>query len=365
MAIQVIDESTQNLTNLESSNKHLKIVNYIWDIDSLSWVKQSSVSGGTGEAVTVTNFPAVFPISDNGGSITVDGSITVLNDVASDQSVQDTTAAVNLVKTAVDNVNTTLQSGTIFVDTNKTTEHTFTQAGVIPINTDLLIINCSDYGSISIQITSMGTAGVITPSWSNDGIVFNTAGLGTPSGGVATSMNTANIWRSEICGKYLRLRLTTATTGGTTSIVVNGRQAVVAASAQSVIAGASSSLIGDISTQYRASSTGAASGYHIVSLATTNPAIIKASAGRVVGWTIANTSMLWRFVKLHNQSTSPTAGVSVFRTIPIAPGAVLTQSLPGGIAFTSGIAITIVNGANDSDATAVGANEVVGDIYFA
>lgn len=365
MTIQVIDESTQNLTNLESSNKHLKIVNYIWDIDSLSWVKQSSVSGGTGEAVTVTNFPAVFPISDNGGSVTVDGTVTITNDVASDQSVQDTTAAVNLVKTAVDNVNTTLQSGTIFVDTNKTTEHVFTQSGVIPINTDLLIIDCSDYGSLSIQITSMGTSGVISPAWSNDGIVFNTANIGTPTGGIASSANAIGIWRSEICGKYLRLRLTTATTGGTTTVVVNGRQAVVAPSAQSIIAAASSSLIGDISTQYRAGSTGAASGYHIVSLATTNPAVIKASAGRVVGWTLANTSMLWKFVKLHNQTTSPTAGVSVFRTIPIAPGAVLTQSLPGGIAFTTGIGITIVNGASDADATAVGAAEVVGDIYFA
>lgn len=283
--------------------------------------------------------------------------------IALDTSVQAVKTSTDAVKSSVDLTNTRLLGGVPLLNT--ITETTYSLAGVIAINTDLLIIDCTDFSSLSIQVTSMGTAGVITPNWSNDGVNYNSASLSSPAGAASTTLSAVGIWRTEVCGKYLRLRLTTATTGGTTSLVVHGKKSPIANAVQGVLINAGASLIGDVSMQYRAGSTGAASGTHLVSAATTNPTVVKASAGRVVGWSFANTTASWRYVKLHNQTTSPTAGTGVVRTIAIPPNGLAQQSIPGGIAFTTGIALTTVTGAADSDTTVVAANDIVGDLFFA
>lgn len=123
--------------------------------------------------------------------------------------------------------------------------------------------------------------------------------------------------------------------------------------------------IGDVGVTYRANATGAASGAHIVSAGTTNPTIVKNAAGRLLGWSLANNSASWRYVKFHNQATAPTAGTGVVRTVAIPPNGVREVSFEGGIAFTTGIGMTIVAGAADADNTAIGAAEVVGDVFFA
>jgi hypothetical protein len=128
---------------------------------------------------------------------------------------------------------------------------------------------------------------------------------------------------------------------------------------------AGTNLAADVGQQYRANATGAASGTHIVSAATTNATIVKGSAGRVIGWSLANTNAAWRYVKLHNQTTTPTAGTGVVRTIAIPPNGVNTFKIEGGIAFSTGIGLTTVTGAADADTAAVGLNDIIGDLFFA
>lgn len=125
-----------------------------------------------------------------------------------------------------------------------------------------------------------------------------------------------------------------------------------------------SNLIGDVGLQVRANATGAASIHHIVSAATTNVAQIKATAGRVLGYCLSNTNAAWRYVKLHNVS-SATAGAGVVMTIGIPPNGRVELSIPQGVGFGGAISRSIVTGAADTDATAVGLNDVVGDIFFA
>ena len=127
---------------------------------------------------------------------------------------------------------------------------------------------------------------------------------------------------------------------------------------------AGTAAIGDVGQQYRANATGAASGAHIVSAATTNATVVKASAGRVLGWCLSNTTASFKFVKLHNQTTTPTAGAGVVRTIALPPNATVTFALEGGIAFSTGIGLTIVTGSADADNTAVAVGDVVGDLFF-
>lgn len=127
---------------------------------------------------------------------------------------------------------------------------------------------------------------------------------------------------------------------------------------------AGANLIGDVGTQVRANATGAASIHHIVSAASTNVAQIKATAGRVYGYCLSNTTAAWVYVKLHNVA-SATAGAGVVMTIGLPPNGKAECSIPAGIAFATAISRSIVTGAADADATAVTLNAVVGDIFFA
>lgn len=141
---------------------------------------------------------------------------------------------------------------------------------------------------------------------------------------------------------------------------VSGTQAV----SGTVTAGAGTAAIGDVGLQVRANATGAASIHHIVSAATTNVAQIKATAGRVLGYCLSNTTASWRYVKLHNVA-SATAGAAVAMTIGIPPNGKAECYIAQGIGFATAISRSIVTGAADADATAVGAGDVVGDFFFA
>jgi hypothetical protein len=189
----------------------------------------------------------------------------------------------------------------------------------------------------------------------------------TTAGQTNSSFNSAGIWNFQKQARYLRLRLSTATTAGTTTIYTEAYQTVpqLFFATTSVSLAANSAFAGDFAIAYRGSSTNAASGAHIVSAATTNATIVKASGGRVLGAFLANTTASWKFVKLHNQATLPTAGTGIVRTIPIPPNGFASFSFEGGIAFTTGIGLTIVTGSADSDATAVAAGDVVGELIFA
>jgi hypothetical protein len=128
---------------------------------------------------------------------------------------------------------------------------------------------------------------------------------------------------------------------------------------------AGTAAIGDVGQQYRANATGAASGTHLVSGASTNATVVKAGAGRLLGFVLTNNAAAKVYVKFHNQTTTPTAGSGVVRSVGIPAGGTIAFSLEGGIAFSTGIALTTVTGAADADTTAVAANDIVGDIFFA
>lgn len=129
---------------------------------------------------------------------------------------------------------------------------------------------------------------------------------------------------------------------------------------------AGTNAIGDVGVQYRANNTGAATPRHIVSAASTNATNVKNAAGRLIGYQFINNATAVRYVKLHNSSTAPTAGAGVFMTIGIPPnGGKAEVTCEGGVGFSAGIGYTIVTGAADSDATAVAANDVVGELFYA
>lgn len=110
--------------------------------------------------------------------------------------------------------------------------------------------------------------------------------------------------------------------------------------------------------------SGGYSTYHLVSAASTNATNIKASAGQLYGWYIFNGNAAARKVAFHNTAGTPTAGASVFFSLVIPAGGGANAFGEGGIPFSTGIGITTVTGVADSDATAVGANDLVINLWY-
>lgn len=106
--------------------------------------------------------------------------------------------------------------------------YNFTQDGVIAIDTDLQTIECGKaIKGLSIQISSLGTTGVITPEWSNDNTNWVGATIYTPAAVAVTTISAAGLWVTNTKARYFRLRLSTATTVGTTTISTFGFQSTV------------------------------------------------------------------------------------------------------------------------------------------
>lgn len=247
---------------------------------------------------------------------------------------------------------------------------TYSVAGVITINTDLVTLDCSQITQVSVHVTSVGTTGTITVQWSNYSD-FSALSIGRIIDANTTSVGNTiaapGLFMLNIPARYMRLRMTTATTAGTTAFQISTGQQTNVVSIQNGVTtspAASITLIGDVGVQYRPTATGAASRHHLVSAATTNATIVKAGAGRLIGWTVSNTNAAWRYVKIHNTATTPAAGTGIIQTVGIPPNQTISFKLEGGMSFTTGIGVTTVTGAADADATAVGANDLIIDIFF-
>ena len=251
-------------------------------------------------------------------------------------------------------------------------------------------LDISKHRAFSTQIISTATAGTFIFEGSNDNVnfqpipVYNQAlVIRVPIVTAITASASQIIYEGSCNFKYLRLRIVSTLTGGsvrtssiflhtplstTSQIISNGTAANLLTTVSGTVTaniGAGTNAIGDVGMQYRANATGAASRFHLISAATTNLTNIKNAAGRLVGYSISNTNAAWRYIKLHNLATAPTAGASVFMTIGVPPNGTRELAIDAGVAFTTGIAISTVTGAADTDTTAVGANDLIIDIFFA
>lgn len=245
-------------------------------------------------------------------------------------------------------------------------------------------LNVSGYRAASVQVVCTATGGTFIFEQSNNNVdwaalpVFNAALItGVAITSAITATNSAIIYTFPLRCNFVRLRIATTLTGGsaqafsrigtdpwTPSATLVAQPTLANLNMQAALVGGTN-VVGDVGQQYRGNATGAASGTHIVSAATTNATIVKASAGRVLGWSLLNTTATIQYVKLHNQTTSPTAGTGVVRTIGIPANGARELAIEGGIAFTTGIGMTIVTGSADADATATTLGAVIGDLFFA
>lgn len=256
-------------------------------------------------------------------------------------------------------------------------EYTYNVAGVIAINTVLMQIDCSQIRSLYIQCVSMGTTGVVTPEWSNNGTNWVTATLISETGASGTTFNAAGLRATNVRAKYFRLRLSTATTAGTTTIVTEVSQmdatpivatqpvsGTVTANIGTGSIAAGTNAIGDVGIQYRANATGAALNFKFASATTVNNALILTGARRLIGYSLTNTTASFKYFRFYNKATAPTSGESPTFIIGLPPNSTTERNLPGGQAMTLGLGIACTGGVADTDATVTAANDVIGVINY-
>jgi hypothetical protein len=107
------------------------------------------------------------------------------------------------------------------------------------------------------------------------------------------------------------------------------------------------------------------SSYNFISLATTNAASIKGSAGQVYGYKLYNRGGAEVTVKLYNKATSPTVGTDIPTNLfVLQPSGGANLIGPVGIEFTTGIGMAITKGIIHSDTTAVASGDVVGNFWY-
>lgn len=99
--------------------------------------------------------------------------------------------------------------------------------------------------------------------------------------------------------------------------------------------------------------TATGSAYSKVTTASTNAAVVKASAGNLLEVSVSNVTATAIYVKLYNKATAPTVGTDVpILTIPAAANSVVAVPLgPVGKRFSTGIAIAATGVITAADAT--------------
>lgn len=103
---------------------------------------------------------------------------------------------------------------------------------------------------------------------------------------------------------------------------------------------------------------------HTVSLSSTNPNVVVASAAKVFFAMVYNSASSVRKLAWHDTASSPTAGVDIYASILVPPVSTAVVPYPKGLAFSEGVAFTTVTGIADNDNAPVTANDMVIDIGY-
>ena len=253
-------------------------------------------------------------------------------------------------------------------------EVSYTGSGVLPVNTALIgPIDADGLQGLSMQVTSMGTSGSVTLVQSNDGITWTNTLMQVVAGSNVTAMGGTGILWTNLVGRYFKVVINSATTGGTTSIKVRVSPEQYSSITSMISVGvlsipaipAGTNLIGSVQANMTATAgNGVNWSIHrlLVSAATTNATSVKATGGRIGQIRGYNGAAASKFLKLYNKATAPTVGtdVPVLTFVLKANSEFVIDVSDLGICFSVGIAYALTGSVSDADTTAIAANDIVG-----
>lgn len=278
-------------------------------------------------------------ISDGSGPVTVDGTVAVSGTVAVNQSGVSATGSL----------------------TGNNQDVALSLSGSSGWAVDLR-------GTFTATVTFQGT--IDGTNWFTIAVV--PAG-GTVSVASVTTATAAGAWWGNATGLQQVRARTTAYTSGTITVVIRAMQAAGVVSALvtgatttpvsgTVTAGisAGTNAIGDVGIQYRANATGAATVTNVLSPATPAAQVIKASAGRLLGFCLVNVNAATRWLKVFNATTATLGTTSATFELALPPNQCVRMEFPGGLAMGTGITIAITGGQGLTNNTAITASEITG-----
>ncbi len=122
-------------------------------------------------------------------------------------------------------------------------------------------------------------------------------------------------------------------------------------------------------TSFNGAVLAASTPYSLLSAASTNATVVKASPGTVFNIDVGSIDETPVYLKFYNKATTPSeSDTPVARfTIPGSTGGIgagRVVSLPNGLAFSTGIAIRLTTGAADNSTGAVSAGEITANIGY-
>jgi hypothetical protein len=176
----------------------------------------------------------------------------------------------------------------------------------------------------------------------------------------ALSATPAYGWEVGTAGwDMLRIRCSAATTAGTATLSI-GASASSVEPAPSI--GTHAVTQSGAFTTTPLTPTASA----INSAASTNAAVVKATAGNLYGSIMTNAGASTAYLKLYNKTTAPTVGTDIPVAVIVIPAGQTVSTNFGslGLRFTSGIGRAITGGIAHTDTTAVAAAQVFGSLSY-
>ena len=204
-------------------------------------------------------------IYEDPAAVAVSGTVTAntgLSQPLTDAQLRATAVPVSGPLTDTQLRATAVPVSGLFTDLPATpTVTAYSQTGVIAAGA-IISLDCANARMVAVQTISVGTGGVLIAEWSTDNTNWNTALLLSTSTGSSTSApgasSTASSLVSPVYHRYFRIRLSTGTSAGTTTInVATTPDCPFSASAQSVILG-TGGLIGQAAATVSSDVTSAA-----------------------------------------------------------------------------------------------------------
>ena len=333
-----------------------------------------SVVGGGAEAtalrVTIaSDSTGVLSIDDNGGSITVDGTVAVSGSVAV------TNSPLTTLGFALHEELANISSGSSTTAISINCRVTGTQTALIPTVESTGALWVSDAGG---SLTVDGTVAATQSGTWNIGTVTTLTGITNvvhvdDNAGSLTIDNAAlSVTGGGVEATALRVTIASDSTGVLSvddnggSLTVDGTVAATQSGTWTVQPGNTANTTPWLVTDTPATS-GGLTPYSFISSAAVQAANIKASAGQVYGLQFFNTNAAARYVRLYNQTASPaTTDTPIWRGIipGNAAGSGFVSLIDKGIDFSTGIGIRVTAGAADNDNTALAASEVLGNVLY-
>jgi hypothetical protein len=329
--------------------------------------------------VQVRNFPATqpvsgtvtanagtgpFPVSDNGGSLTVD-SAQLPSALVSNRLDVNVGAALPTGANVIGNVGVA-QGGLTAAVRQIVSGGTGLSVvgGSQPnttgnITTTTTTVTSGDLGMANtIGVTINGTyAGVnVTFEASTDntnwqliqGTRLDTGALETSSG--VLPANTIRMWSFTFGGAvYFRVRAT-AWTSGSAAVTIDPGTLPLTPVAGVVL---------------NPSTTGGWLKTRLLAAATTNATLVKNAPGQLGGWFFANLAAAVRYLKIYDLAAAPTVGTSTpALTIPLQGLTAANIEFAQGIQMGTGISFALTTGVADTDTGALTANDVALNLFY-